>query len=631
MNPLLLLPQRWLIPSVLLLFALMISMAALFYNIPRAERAIEKEGQRVVVQMASRIQGAINGQLRRNAIEDVRTEVSNLGSDSAILLALLIDDQRQVMAATQYALIGSSVMRLLNAEELAQEAESRRHVTGSARIESNHDYISAAYAVTLSIKIGEIRPSRVGVLFIRYDLARIKATTVTALKHEAMVMVGFICLMSAALWLIFYITVTRRVAQLVASTQAFADGDLTRSSGVTGRDEIAEVGRSFDRMARVIAEERLSLSESEQRIRVILDNVVDGIISMDGKGTVSAFNPAAEKIFGYQASEVIGRNVKCLMPEPYQSEHDGYLNNYRVTGERKIIGIGREVEGLRADGRTVPLELWVVEVNQDNEHLFIGMVRDISDRLQIDRMKKEFVSTVSHELRTPLTSIKGSLGLVNGGALGEIPGEAHAMINVAINNSDRLMLLINDLLDIEKIEAGKMDFHIEPINVMAFISDVLSANQGYVDEQKVSFKITSEVPGAMVQGDAARLMQVMANLISNAAKYSPKFDNIEIAVQRADGSIEISVRDHGPGIPEAFHGQIFEKFSQADSSDTRRVGGTGLGLSITRAIVEHHDGQIDYESEVGVGTRFFFGLPEYVASGEGGAVGVDADPEGSAR
>jgi len=617
MNPLLLLPLRWLIPSVLLLFSLMISLVTLFYNIPHAERAIEQEGKRVVVQMASRIQGAINGQFRRNAIEDVRTEVSNLGSDTAILLALLIDDRHQVMAATQYALIGNSAMELLNTEELAQEAESRRHVTGSARIESNHDYISAAYPVTLSIKTGEIRPSRVGVLFIRYDLARIKATTVTALKHEAMVMVGFICLMSAVLWLIFHITVTQRVAQLVASAQAFADGDLTRRSGLTGRDEIAEVGRSFDRMVRVIAEERLNLGESEQRIRAILDNVVDGIISMDATGTVSAFNPAAEKIFGYQASEVIGRNVKCLMPEPYQSEHDGYLKNYRMTGERKIIGIGREVEGLRADGSQVPLELWVVDVVQDNEHLFIGMLRDISERQQVDRMKKEFVSTVSHELRTPLTSIKGSLGLVSGGALGKIPAEARSMVDIAINNSDRLMLLINDLLDIEKIEAGKMDFRIEPINVMAFISDVLSANQGYADEQKVSFKVTHEEPGAMVLGDTVRLTQVMANLISNAAKYSPKSGCIEIAVHRVNGNIEIGVSDHGPGIPEAFRAHIFEKFSQADSSDTRRVGGTGLGLSITRAIIEYHDGKIDYESEVGVGTRFFFQLAEYITVKEG--------------
>jgi len=616
MNPLLLLPQRWLIPSVLLLFSLMISVVTLFYNVPHAEQAIEREGARAVVQMASRIQGTVNGQLRRGAIEDARTEISNLGSDSVILLALLIDDRQQVMAATQYSMITGNASDYLSSEELAQLEQSKQRMTGSTRTELGKDYISAAYPVVLRAEPGEIRPSRVGLLFFRYDLANVKQTTIAALKHGAMVLVVFICVMSVVVWLIFHITVTRRVARLVESAQAFADGDLTRRSGVVGRDEIADVGHAFDLMAQTIAEERGNLFESEKRLRVILDNVVDGIVSMDERGTVMAFNPAAENIFGYRAEQVIGRNVKCLMPEPYQSEHDGYLKNYRSTGERKIIGIGREVEGLRADGSQVPLELWVVEVEQDNEHLFIGMLRDISDRQQVDRMKKEFVSTVSHELRTPLTSIKGSLGLVSGGALGVIPAEAHSMIDVAINNSDRLMLLINDLLDIEKIESGKMDFHIEPINVMAFISDVLSANQGYADEQKVLFKVTHEEPGAMVLGDAARLMQVMANLISNAAKYSPKSGYVEIAVHRVNGNIEIGVRDHGPGIPEAFHARIFEKFAQADSSDTRRVGGTGLGLSITRAIIECHDGRIDYDSEVGVGTRFFFELAEYIAEKE---------------
>jgi PAS domain S-box-containing protein len=616
MNPLLLLPQRWLIPSVLLLFSLMISLVTLFYNIPHAEQAIEREGERAVVQMASRIQGTINGQLRRGAIEDARTEISNLGSDSVILLALLIDDRQQVMAATQYSMITADATEFLSSEELMQLEQSRQRMTGSTRTESGKDYISAVYPVVLSAEAGEIRPSSVGVLFFRYDLANVKQATIATLKHGAMVLVVFICLMSVVVWLIFHITVARRVARLVGSAQAFADGDLTRRSGVVGRDEIADVGRAFDLMAQTIAEERGNLFESEKRLRVILDNVVDGIVSMDEHGIVMALNPAAENIFGYRAAEVIGRNVKCLMPEPYQSEHDGYLNNYRTTGERKIIGIGREVEGLRADGSQVPLELWVVEVEQDNEHMFIGMLRDISERQQVDRMKKEFVSTVSHELRTPLTSIKGSLGLVSGGALGEIPAEAHSMIDIAINNSDRLMLLINDLLDIEKIESGKMDFHIEPINVMAFISDVLSANQGYADEQKVLFKVTHEEPGAMVLGDAGRLMQVMANLISNAAKYSPKSDYVEIAVHRMNGNIEIGVRDHGPGIPEAFRARIFEKFAQADSSDTRRVGGTGLGLSITRAIIECHDGRIDYESEAGVGARFFFELAEYIAEKE---------------
>ena len=363
-------------------------------------------------------------------------------------------------------------------------------------------------------------------------------------------------------------------------------------------------------------ETALELADSEERIRAVVENIVDGIITIDSKGTVQTFNRAAEHIFGYGVDEVIGRNVKCLMPEPYHSEHHGYLEHFSQTGEAQIIGIGREVIGLRRDGSTFPMELAVNDMKVGDTTMFTGIIRDITDRKQMEQMKNEFISTVSHELRTPLTSIKGSLGLVRAGAVGDLPDKLKTMVEIAFNNSDRLVRLINDILDVEKIEAGKMNFRTRPLDLVQLADQAIEANRGYAEEHGVTFAFTNRIAAAAVEADSDRLMQVFSNLLSNAVKFSPKGGQVGIAVSEQVGGFRVSVTDHGDGIPKEFQARIFEKFSQAESSDARRKGGTGLGLSITKVIVEKHGGSVGFETDVGKGTTFFFNLPgrEQVAS-----------------
>jgi PAS domain S-box-containing protein len=353
-----------------------------------------------------------------------------------------------------------------------------------------------------------------------------------------------------------------------------------------------------------------TLREREAFISSVVDNAVDGIITIDRNGSVVSFNPAAEKIFGYESAEVLGQNIKMLMPEPYQAEHDGYLAHHVATGERKVIGIGREVSGMRKNGEIFPLDLAVSDMSQGQRSMFTGIVRDITERKKVDRLKNEFVSTVSHELRTPLTSIRGSLGLIAGGVAGELPAQAKSLIDIAYKNSERLISLINDILDVEKIESGKMHFELKPLKLMPLIEHALEANYAYGEQFGVKFGISSAIPEAHVFVDQDRMMQVMSNLLSNAAKFSPPGERVGVSVARANGKLRVSVSDRGPGIPEDFRDKIFQKFSQADSSDTRQKGGTGLGLSIARAIVEKMDGSMGFESQAGVGTTFYFELPE---------------------
>lgn len=346
------------------------------------------------------------------------------------------------------------------------------------------------------------------------------------------------------------------------------------------------------------------------RMHAILDNVVDGVIAIDERGIVESFNPAAARIFGYAAGEVVGRNVSMLIPELQRSRHDQYLARYLAGGTARIAGIGREVEGQRKDGSLFPVDLAVSELRIEGRRLFIGMVRDITERKKVERLKNEFVSTVSHELRTPLTSIRGSLGLLAGGVTGELPGKARQLVEIAYSNSNRLTRLVNDILDAEKIESGKMRFDLAPHPILPLVEQAIEAIHGYAAMHGVELALAPGAPAVDVRVDDGRLLQVLANLLSNAVKFSPANATVDVAVSRRTGRVRVSVADRGPGVSAGFRDRIFEKFSQADVSDARARGGSGLGLNISKTIVERMGGDIGFEPRPGGGTLFYVDLPE---------------------
>ncbi len=486
-------------------------------------------------------------------------------------------------------------------------------------------------------------------------------------------------------------------------------------------------------------------------LQAVINTVLDGLIIIDDKGSMQSFNPAAELIFGYHPDEVIGQNVKMLMPEPYHSEHDGYLSNYLNTGEKKVIGIGREVSGKRKDGSVFPMELSVNGMQIDGEHMFVGMVRDLTEKklmqasqyerslieasldplvtispegkitdvndasvqatgiarekligtdfsdyftepekaqegyqqvfsqgfvkdyplairhtsgritdvlynasvykddkdnvlgvfaaardvtvqkqaeelLQQEKLKSdtankvksEFLANMSHEIRTPMNAIIGLANILQNSKLDD---KQKKYVTVLQTSADGLMLLINDLLDISKIESEVVELDSAPFNMSSLIEEIISAMSVRAHEKGIGLNVSYEAGLYKTYiGDSRRIHQIVLNLVSNAIKFT-EHGSVSIFLAydgkgNGNGTIAISVTDTGIGIPEDMMSNIFGKFIQADPSITRKYGGTGLGLAISKTLAEQMGGTITVTSVIGHGSTFVLILSLPVAASD---------------
>ena len=354
-----------------------------------------------------------------------------------------------------------------------------------------------------------------------------------------------------------------------------------------------------------------ALRDSEAQLRQLTDNVPALMAYVDREQRFQFHNKAYEEIFGLPQEKIHGKTLlEIAGPEFYAPVREhmlAALAGYPVRYERKQVC---------ADGqlREYVMSYFPRYGEEEDEDQVIGFFvlgTDVSELKRIDRMKSEFVSTVSHELRTPLTSIRGSLGLVSGGVAGVLPERAKGLVEIAKNNCERLIRLINEILDIEKIESGKMQFELQPQELLPLLQQTLADNEGFAAQHQVKLALHAPRQPLKALVDSDRLLQVMTNLLSNAIKFSPAQGTVLVQLGRHAGRLRVEVSDNGPGIPEEFRQRIFQKFSQADSSDTRQKGGTGLGLAISKVIVERMDGSLGFSSSVGVGTTFFFELPEW--------------------
>lgn len=366
------------------------------------------------------------------------------------------------------------------------------------------------------------------------------------------------------------------------------------------------------------------------RQEAIFEGSLDAIVTFNPSGSIETMNRAAEAMFGWSREELRRRDISMIADI---APGEGAFLRRLGGGDPAAITGARDVVGRRRNGATFDAEIALGSMQQSDGTHGVAAIRDISERKQAERLKDEFVSTVSHELRTPITSIAGSLGLLEAGAAGTLSDKAGRLVYIARTSCERLVRLINDLLDIEKIAAGKVRFDMQRLDLRTAARQAIQDLSGFAADHGVTLELAAPDAPLMVNGDQDRLVQVFTNLLSNAIKFSPAGGRVDVSLRGEDGGVRARVSDQGPGVPEAFRASLFGKFAQADSSSARAKGGAGLGLAISREIVDRHQGRIRLVSAPGDGAVFEFELPQAAAEPATKAPGqvrvlvCEADPQ----
>ncbi len=338
-----------------------------------------------------------------------------------------------------------------------------------------------------------------------------------------------------------------------------------------------------------------AFEQSEKYYRTVLDNVDDAIIVLNPAGQIHTFNHTAERLFGYQARQLRGLPFQILFPHPPE------------LGQ----GLGvQELTAQRLQGETLQVELLQTQIQLQNNNLQVLLFRDITERKRIEKLKNEFVSTVSHELRTPLTAINGALTLVTAGAVGSLLPAQQQMLEIARNNADQLITLVNDILDMEKLQAGKLALQPTSLQLLPLLQQAIQRHSALAVSRQVTLTMEAAIPPDLTLfADGGRLMQVLANLLTNAIRFSPPDSTVRLRALLTGDELQLLVSDEGPGVPAEFIPRLFQKFSQADSSDSRQQSGSGLGLAICKELLERMHGSIFYQQSESGGACFICELP----------------------
>lgn len=352
-----------------------------------------------------------------------------------------------------------------------------------------------------------------------------------------------------------------------------------------------------------LAETVLALHHKSSILQSVIDHMGDGVVVTDENGVIKIFNPAAAEILASKLG--LHSSFKGEAEALSKKTIEAVLRGEEINGEEFFL-----TTPLHPEGRFLSVTARPINDPKNALNGCVTVLHDITKRRKLEELKDEFVSMVSHELRTPLTSINGSLGLLLTDIVDVLPPETKALIEIAHRNSDRLVRLIGDILDIQKLESGKMKMEMTPLEVTKLIQQAVDGNQGYAEKHGITIQYHNNSPEEIwVQGDSDRMLQVMANLLSNAVKFSPEGGNVEVGVLLENENVKVSIRDQGVGIPEVFQQKIFQKFAQAGGEANKKKGGTGLGLNISQSIVALHGGRIWFETAAGKGTVFLFTLP----------------------
>jgi PAS domain S-box-containing protein len=499
--------------------------------------------------------------------------------------------------------------RLVEAQrdQLASIAEASPDVALIGRSDGQFVWINHAGRRLLGFdEADDITAYRIEDMFSEEEMARVYAEVMPALARDGD-------------WQGEWIVQARDKTQIpVWVTHHMHPAESAEHRYVSGtmRDLRRQRAEERDRLAAAEA-----LRESEERARSVISTAGDAYVQFDAAGRITEWNAQAEQTFGLRRDQVLGRALPYLVLAA--QDRDSFERRVGLRGDPDVEASTYqrfETTMLHRSAREFPVEVtsWAIETGENP--VFGCFVRDISERQAVERAKNEFVSVVSHELRTPLTSIHGTLSLLRAGLLGELSNRGQQVVDSAVHNTDRLVRLINDILDIERLTSGRVALQRQQCDSAALATRSIDAMRPMAEAAGVRLEVDAQ-PGC-VWADPDRVEQTFTNLLSNAIKFSDPGGTVRLVAGTTGNELRVEVHDQGRGIPDEHLELIFDRFQQVDSSDAREMGGTGLGLAICRTIVDQHGGRIWAESEPGVGTTMTITLPVLPAD----AIAIDREP-----
>ena len=473
-----------------------------------------------------------------------------------------------------------------------------RHASGSDAllVEFDGDTMMVTKPVHLGGKV-------LGGVRLRYSMAGLAEDQASLARRAAKVGAIF-ALMGVLAAALLAEAITRPLQEIIQATRALSEGKPVPRLAVRTADEVGELAGAFNEMTLKLRDTTVSRDYLDR----VLETMGECLVVTGPDGTITRVNSAVCTLSGVGEEELLGQNCRDLFRAP--QGHVSILDALAPDGSAR----GLETVLLARGGEAVPVMISVgaMEENDGRARSYVIVAADIGERLRHEQQKDEFVTMVHHEVRAPLTAVRGAIGLLEGGVVGELGERGQELVKIALRNSERMGRLVNDILVSRKLDSGRMDFRFEKVEMMLLIEQAIDSTSAYATSHEVRFELEEGVPGAMVRVDPDRMIQVLTNVLSNAVHFSPIDGVVIVKASRRDLILRVAVSDSGPGIPEDFRDQVFEAFARGEHEDWRDRSGSGLGMSISKGIIEELGGTISFETEFGIGTTFLIDIPESV-------------------
>ena len=622
-------PLKFSIPTILILYGSLLGLISFRQEITESYQKAETSSKDFVQTSASRTASILDYVYRRSDIEQAEIVISQLGSDPNLTSAMLFDDQDIVRLSNRYENRDRPISETISAPYAKIFAEVRSTMAGKIIFSQNKQQLIAIYPVLLQSLPGELRPSRIGILFLEHDLTQIKQAAQQIALKRSLLFSSTLMIFCLGLWFFFDLTLTRRVARLVAVSNNLANGKLSDRASLSGSDEVAQISTAFDRMATKIQENTKALELSEERYNIAISGTNDGLWDWDLRSNEVYYSPVWMKILGYESDPlplVFSTWSDNVHPEDFVLAEQAVQGHLR--GETPIYEHTHRMKHRNGHYIWTSAKGKCLRDEEGKPYRLVGTITDITAKKEAEeelkmakeaaeianRTKSEFLANMSHEIRTPMNAILGFSDLLQG----MTTDDRYQSYLQAIRSSGKtLMSLINDILDLSKIEAGKLQLSYEGINLRALINDIQQIFSVKATEKGIQLLATVDesVPEA-IAFDEVRLRQILFNMVGNAIKFTEQ-GHVSIQVSSswsAEQKIQLvlQIQDTGIGIAPENQTRIFDIFTQSEGQSTRKYGGTGLGLTITRRLTEMLGGSIKLTSELGKGSIFTLIFPSVI-------------------